>query len=661
MKLEVLRKLGLRPNKVNFEVLRTCLSILSKYADLDQLPSWDAPVLPRLSELSPKEREFLRRSIGEEVMTLGECQSLVQRGMDQVERKRYAAYYTTRPAVEFIASVAKRYSSNRGGLVVADPFLGSGRLLSRVVAAIGAEKLNMVWGIEPMPLPALVAFTSLLLAVEGRRDLVIVQEGDAFKELREGGLPKTDVVVTNPPFTRWNLLSREERGLLLEIFQRDYRRYLTRGGASLQVLSMFLVDSVLREGGLLAAVLPASTFYTLYGRGYKELLRERYRVLGLIQGEDSFSEGSGFKEVILVAVKERVPGGTVFTRLASDPERMASGVWESAGGIDLRSIPSFLDMNWLSLFDSHLREVVLKFVRAGLKSGMLGRWREVLRADLVRGVEMYGPDFFFLPNRYWRLSSVDAGELVFGSTDENMVELSIPRAYLVKALRRPSLYSKRIDVEVNTYLLSLPPVPLEDLPGDIRRYVMWGVESGTASPAIRSKGDKWYSHVYLQLKSKEPFGHLFLPDKIGSPLERGVIANLSMKRVTASKNFYVVKSDLRTAEILAAWFNSAFFVSMIVLLGRKISEGWTRFLLADYLELPVLNCDRLSEEAVYSILKALKSMSGVNLKSIAVQISESTREELDLAIARALKLDDPSRFLESLYDTLLGEITSPHP
>ena len=59
-------------------------------------------------------------------------------------------------------------------------FWGSGVTLVDVVRVVGAERVGVVWGVEPLSLPALVAYTALVDALGGRRELVRVVVGDAF-------------------------------------------------------------------------------------------------------------------------------------------------------------------------------------------------------------------------------------------------------------------------------------------------------------------------------------------------------------------------------------------------------------------------------------------------------------------------------------------------
>ncbi len=622
------------------KIFLTCLSILADAVGYDELKRLDP--LPTIISEFPGRSELAR------FLSLDECQIEVQRTLPRDERKRYAAYYTVDKGIEIISSAASELAAPNS--IVADPFMGSGRLLSKTVERIGRERVALAWGVEPLPLPALVALASLVTTLGVSKVKVAV--GDAFSlipsPLLSSDFPKAHVVVTNPPFTRWKLLPKGYRERLLRVVEGlGYSRYLTRREVGLQVLSMFLADHVLREGGFLGAVLPASTFYTIYGRGYKDLLLERYDLKTLVENSDSsFSVDSGFKELIILAVKGGEYGGTVIAK-ADDP-------LEELGRADLRKLPSFLQMNWLSLF-SPLRGPVTELFEEGLSKGTLGYWRD-LGPDIVRGLEMYGPDFFFIPNRYWSVIEEGEEEIVISRGDET---ISLGKDFLVRSLRKPSLYARRIEVHPDSYMVSIPPTPLEELPPDIRRYIRWGEESGAAAPAVRAFGSRWYSHVFIQVASKRPFGRVFIPDKVDLMFKRrGVFANYSEEPVSASKNFYLIRGAGEEAKLIAAWLNSTPFLAILHLMGRRISDTWTRLLENDYLELPMVSPD--VDGMVEGAFDEIKVME---LPPIWEQLGEDYRERLDRSVMQAIGVDEGvlSRIYSTLRDLVRSGGSSPLP
>jgi len=669
----ILKKLDIEPiNEESFQILVASLKTILKYAgDIESLMEWDAPVITNFNKLNSDEIKFIKSEVQKTNLSIRECQTRVQKIVPQEKRKKFAVYYTIKQGTNLMASIVEEYLSSRDGkIVLADPFLGSGSTLTTTIERVGAERIEKVWGIEPLPLPALVAYASLIHSMNGKKDAITVIVGDAFEEIpkvsspfMQSKLSKADIILTNPPFTRWKYLERNYRENILSVVERlGYKKYITRREVSLQTLSMFLCDHILNSGGLLISVLPASTFYTIYGKGYKSLLRERYDIIAMIEcrSRASFSEDSGFKEIIIVAIKGSNKRPTAIIGLDNNIEEVAKDITSSNimhhDTVDLHSLPRFLDINWLALFEENrVRDLIIDIFNQGLKNGTLGYWSELLGKDsIVRGVEIYGPEFFFIPNRYWNIIEEQDNFIKMRGKDR---ELIINRDFLVRTLRKPSLYSHKIEADVRTFMLSIPQVEIEDLPHDLREYIRWGSDSGTAKPAMDAYGRFWYSHVHRQIKTKEPFGHVFIPDKVDLLFKnRGVFANYTKERVAASKNFYIVKDeDEARTKILIGWLSSTIFISVLVLLGRKISETWTRFLENDYLELPVINLNK-EDETMSEVIGKVDRILTKHLPPLWEQLGEEYRYELDLAIARFIGLENPERVVENLYQLLSNRL-----
>ncbi len=667
VRIRILRKLRVEPIvEESYQVLIASLKVLLTYADdITSLINWRAPILPNLSELEEDELSLIKSDIERTNLTIRESQIKVQKLIPPGFRKRYAAYYTIDKASKLMALITKEFPQlrkNIDGIVLADPFLGSGLTLTTAINEVGPERISKVWGIEPLSLPALVAYAALLDSMQGKKDNITVIVGDAFKEIPKrlslllNDLPRADVILTNPPFTRWKNLDEKYREYLISIIEKlGYKKYISRKDANLQILSMFLCDSILNENGLLISVLPASTFYATYGTGYKYFLKENYEIRALIENDSdaSFSENSGFKEVILVTIKKRNKTPTMFIRFNDNIDDIAKAVIHNLGqylSFNLYEIPHFLDSNWLALFEKdELRNIIVNIFKQGLNNGTLRYWSDTSRIQIIRGIEMYGPQFFFIPNKYWIAKEKDNSVILQGQGKN----LNISKEFLIRALRKPSFYSNKIKTNVNTFMLSIPPIDFNKLPSDLQEYIKWGIESGTAKPAINSYGKYWYSHVHKQVISKKPFGHVFIPDKVDLLFRnRGVFANYTDKEVAASKNFYIIKNmDENTSKLLVGWFNSTIFISILILMGRKISNTWTRFLENDYLKLPMMNTNA-NKEAALDIISVIEKILDKPLPLLWEQIGKDYRYDLDLAIAKFIGLDNPKEEIEELYEIL---------
>ena len=695
MKIDtILKKLQIRHVdnvKRAFDILVSSLAIIKKSLREDNIDEFKGLIGFDFFNLSEKEREFLWESADRYSFInrdfVYDLQRKVQKILTPFERKRLAAYYTKdaglRIMVETTALFLDIYS--KSNVVLADFFLGSGLTLSRTLEKMGDERFSVVLGVEPHPLAALVAYASLLYFMKGAAEKIRIIVGDFFRltymqkmlNFFDDGLQraeKVDVILTNPPFTRWETLDKKYREFLRELVgELGYKKYVVRGQLNLQLIALFLMDYFLKDNGLLVSVLPASTFYTASGESVKKLLREKYKILGILESssETAFSTDSGFKELIIACIKGRERfHETAFISL--NETKNVENISKLFFGRKLNvNVPSFCtvnyvnlydvleiwDMNWLVFFgEKELRNLLSKIFSYGIKRRTVSSWNNVFeRKLLVRGVEIYGPDFFFIPNKFWKIVN-ETYEKVVIVNEKSGKKLSIEKEYLEATLRRPALYSNRILVEPKHYFINVPPVELNELPLDVVEYLNWGKTSGAADSALRKFGKYWYSHVFRQTKTKKPYGKVFLPDKVDFMFKRrGVFANYSDIPMIASKNFYVIKiNNDEMCKVLTAWFNSTFFISLLLVAGRKISEHWTRFLEDDYLKLPVINVKTLDEEKIKNICKFMEAIVTKKLPPLPYQLDEEYRVKLDVLLAEAMGLLDPQEIVEKLH-TLLRE------
>ncbi len=490
-----------------------------------------------------------------------------------VDRKRTSTYYTSPDGVSVIRSLMEEIpEEEREGVTLMDPFMGSGVLLSSVDDLV---KPSVVVGIEINREPCVLG-RKILSSIYGSVDVIC---GDAF---REAWRYEADIVVSNPPFVRWHLMKDRDE-VLDSVISRGYGGFISRRDPGLHILSMFLIDHVLREGGHAVLVIPASTFYTSQGSGVKKLLRRSYDVLAMVENvkTPSFSTGSGFKELIILLRKRRPlelgERHTVIYQYDGDLRERYS--------VNLDEAPKFLDRNWLSLFDYERARKAVEAIEEALSSGLL---RYLNRNEVLRGVEMYGSEFFFIPNKHWSIAGEEGDAVVIRNGYQT---LRIPKKYLVKCLRKPEHYNEGILVsDPKFHALAISDEP----EGDLRKYVEWG--EGQGLPALKF-GDKWYQHIWRQLRTKSPYGHIFIHDKLDISRNK-VLANYSENPLCASKNFYIIKTN---NPLIAAWFNSRIMRYILEIFSKRISDNWTRLLEEDYLEIPIpsrpLNVDLSSTQS----------------------------------------------------------------
>jgi len=718
---DIIRKLNIETDRpdIAFKILLSSLRVVLEYSGSMSLAEYlrrrDMPsVLSPFKKLSREEIEYIDSMLSEpdfEILPIEECQVLVQKIIPQKKRKSLASYYTINIGTELMAKLASEYyksvlSHKKGKITIADLFLGSGRTLTKAIKKIGPENIAKVYGIEPYFLSALVAYSALIQATNGKADVKVIN-GDAFKIISEALAKSTkstqdisqpkqrdlfsfiskqerknnleecraDIVLTNPPFTRWSNLPVKYRNELIDIIKYlGYSMLLERKDSSLQILSMFLVDYVLNDEGLVVAVLPASTFYTKAGEGYKRLLRKRYTIKALLENTDSsFSEDSGFKEVILVAIKSRPNKQieTIFEKLTQENmDRLVDAIIynkNDTNKVNLYTLPEILDRNWSFFFeDKELINLLLKITNTGIENESLIVYNRLFTKDsLIRGIEMYGTDFFFLPNKFWEIVDEDKDSITIRNKNTSK-SLTINKDYLIKVLRKPQQYSDKIVVKADTYALSIPPgLYPHELDKDLEEYISWGESSGVAKKSIEAwktswskRMGMWYSHIAYQIETKKPFGNIFLPDKVDSTFKnRGVFANFTHEKTVATKNFYILRiDDTDVQKILTLWFNSTIFIALFLATAKKISNRLIRLLGDDYLNGLILNPERIDNERKKDLLNIFKEIETMKFPGLKEQLHSKKylelRRKLDGLILDIVGLKENDEILDKLYNIL---------
>ncbi|MFX0092035.1 MAG: hypothetical protein ACFFBD_09765, partial [Candidatus Hodarchaeota archaeon] len=424
----------------------------------------------------------------------------------------------------------------------------------------------------------------------------------------------------------------------------------------LHVFALFLADATLRPGGRIAAVLPAPTFYSKYSDGLKTFLLSKYNIQYIIgtSTDKSFSEGSDLKEILLIADKrqknrnhdeitfitlnEELTPNNYFS-IANCVKKVDKGQFD----IKFRKVSySELKQNWNWI--RYLEHGLLHNIAEKLKANSLIQSGSKLNLRIVRGFEMYGPEFFFLPNKNWKINVKD-NQIV--AKHDNGMTCIFSEDILIPALRKPGLYTKSITPEVGHYALRVKKEQIQKVP---LKYV----EERKKNWAVAEKrfGKDWLTHIHQQLESKKPFGHLFTVDKFGITTT-GTIIHYFEEEMTASKNFYLIDCDRDVAKILAAWMSSTIFILLFLASRREIGGAFGRLQIVDYLEEPIfIDSTKIPQIIQRKILNAFDHLRSHELPSLRDQIGWPPRRKLDLAILEVFNFKETTStdFLEKIYD-----------
>ncbi len=635
---EILKKLTelkkLNPNSLAiWEFITTLFQFLSEKSIIKSLLKLKIPKM---------ERMFSNDVLG----------TFLQQTLTYEDRKTLAVNYTTSGSADVIVSLLHRYNFS----IIFDPFCGSGRLiaayLEKIIPSNGFPivKIN-----DLMPSAVLLAYCRMVMIFsKNSQDLNLIHAsiGDAFEISNETEDPaqfdKVDLVLMNPPFTRTHRIEKTWKNRLNKL-EKQYKPYIS-GQPGLHIFSTFLADRYLKFGGMLAAILPASTILSKYSLGLRSFLLENYRIQIIASSIDnkSFSEDSSLREIIFIAERLKSPI-TYDIKFLGVSNINRDIKWR----IDTKNITSkeklAKEWNW-TVF---LKNPKLLYLRKQLLKTNLLKSGKNLGLDIVRGVEMYGPNFFFIPNQNWAIHAVNDELISIKSQNRASLDsllLTISKDNFIKILRKPGNYNQYISPKVSDFALFLT----HSSKASEKWFQKYNERSKRFTiPARKKFGLEWISHIYNQLKTKKPYGRLFLIDKFGISTT-SVMAHFLDNEIPSTKNFYVIRNLSKDdSKLLAAWLNSSFFLVLFLVCRREIGGSYGRLQIMDYMnESLFIDLTKISNQNRALIINEFDKIRKIKLPPIPNQISCQIKKDLDFAIAKSFN------FTDSQSEALLTEISS---
>ncbi|MHA2090422.1 MAG: class I SAM-dependent methyltransferase [Candidatus Kariarchaeaceae archaeon] len=559
----------------------------------------------------------------------------LQHSLQDSTRKGYAVNYTSRSEklLDYVMP------SDLSAKSIIDPFAGSARLITALLSNQNIRDIKQITINDVMPVGLVLGYCRVVQALKKHEEKIVLEGriGDAFDITGTYSL-----VVMNPPFTRSHHISKQQR----EKFKNLNPKLLqfTQGQAGLHVWSIYFADTLLGKNGTLISVIPSSTILSRYSAGVHHLLLNDYATVRLYSSEEirSFSEDSDWRELVLVAQRNKSPLSVTFSTIIEDK------LWQ-IGNFNQPSVKELQDdWNWDRYFrDSYL----LKFRRQLLQQGKLISGKSAELA-ILRGIEMYGPNFFFFPNKFWE---IEVDERIAQIYNEQNV-IVFPRSYLVKVLRKPMLYAQRVTPLVHEFSLSLSTE--EPLIPNIQKYIE--LNSKASKVAQQRFGDEWLYHTKYQLKTKKPYGHLFLVDKLGIG-STSVLSHYLDEKIACTKNFYVIQLGIIRSKLLSAWFNSTLFLGLYLATRREIGGTYGRMQIIDYLEEPLfpkkLMRIKLDNRQVQAVLQAFDDLRHLKLPPLPQQLSAENRMQLDITIAKLIGFKGDLQELHDNLDRIIRKLT----
>ena len=641
-------------------------------------------------------------------------------------RKKVAAYYTRGESADLLASLAiEDYNAK-----VIDPACGSGTLL---VASYNRKKELMktftdadhrrfldseITGVDIMPFAA--HLSTIHLAIQqplykadnvriGIEDSTSLKPGMSIPPMskiiplstrqrtlqdfrkkaetvevgavgvdaqleREMNLDYVDVVIMNPPFTRHQSITQfasEYKERLVERF-KSYREVISKKMSYCNYF-LFLADKFLRNGGIIAAVLPTSILRGKTSEALRMWLLENYTLKYLIVREDmsNFSEDTSFREMLLVVQKGKIleePASIVFLKeLKPEIASFVGKIIKTArrkekGGENfrLRNIPQN-ELKYenlfeeIALYDTSLFEIWRSFKGNELLTSFKNLGVEIRhRNEPAQG----GGEFAGLCLNFQEAEAMRGDKWILERVKKDSVEarnllskdiIDIPKTALIDGFRRITYRGKIDTTELEEYVVA------KNFQGS-KRFLSLAELNELDWDAWRSWVERRASNICVSTRFN-----------ISAP-GTCLLSFFSEKQRSWSRAATSTIKGLNTdeAKIISLWLNSSPNILQF-LINRMETEGaWMelgKFILEN---IKVLNIDRannklknkgkntLTKKQTNKLLNVFDEVSKEEFPSIVTQlIMNSNREDF--------KKEEISRFSEVFedFEDLIGKGFTP--
>ncbi len=534
-------------------------------------------------------------------------------------QKKFAIYYTKTDVSLFIAEILKQFKFNS----VFDPACGNGRLLDSV-----SNNKRILFGTD---LFSIKFFDNTKHKIIENIDFLRIDKNGKSKKKFVIN-QKFDLVIMNPPYTRFSNLNPNYRESILSQIKINSMPQMGLHG-------YFIIHSYnfLNANGILVAILPASVLFSKHAHELRLFLLNNFSLKYIISysNDDSFSDNSSFKEIILIAEKNTLDFTCDFISLPNKINqtnylKLATSITnkkheEKLISSKISKTELSNSSNWSSFFCNPQKNKIKK------DSLKLKKFK-LMNFEIRRGTESFGPEFFYLPNKYWKIIKNTKNSVKIFNLNSNII-LDIPNQFLIPGIIRTKPNAKKITLEHNDFFMSIPPLALDELPLSIQKYINWG---STIDLAIKqhsySKKNPWYSFLFSQLQRKSFYGNLLLIRKLRFNT-MSVIAHFNPKNIPASKAFYIIQCPKPYEKIIAAWLNSTYFLKHMSNSRRRISDNWGELMISDILELECIDPTQINKKSSNIIKSVFDELSSKELPTILEQQTDSIKNSLDDALS----------------------------
>jgi len=668
-------------------------------------------------------------------------------------RKVVAAYFTNNAAGDLLARLAIKSKDDK----VLDPACGSGTLLvsayKRKLELSRSEKTKEIHdkfveheltGIDIMPFSTHLAAVNLaLLGLPHKTDNLRIAIADSTKQeigdeilharkvLKEAfrssritdyftdtpkitisttkrgalalqeqeakpiSLESVDVVIMNPPFTSSDNLHSEYKKALKRRFTSHpaYAKCLT-GKLSFQAYFLLLADKFLKKGGMLACVLPFSTFVGKAFRKLDEFLVKNYTIDCIIfgLGRSAFSDNTSFSEILFVARKAK-PLENRFVMVATktsptewsdkdvssiqkqiDQSRNIRKIKETELALSLSFEQSALigkkgGLSQLTLaFDKQFSEAFSFLQECYSRNDKVRKFDEVEKS---LGLEMFAYQLRIKGGRYYGFSA-----LSISASEERMKKNTDILVY-EEQNKRSIKARNRFTNKVHTY-------PKKAVIGQIRRLsAVDHINISDDNEFVVSRYFNGLTRILKQIYSEEKAKELeyriksdwrtkvahgasrfIFSRKIDLAAKETCLLSLFSEdpRFLSADSWGIRNISVEDAKILSLWFNSTLFLAEILSKRTKTRGSWGRIDQHYIYEMNCIDPHRLGDEQCRELLALFDDICSKTFPSLMQQLKEGfePRRKIDSAFLNILGINEikQKQFLDNLHEIMYDRLNA---
>lgn len=519
--------------------------------------------------------------------------NLFEQLIPQKARRKLGQFRTP----ERVAEIMANWSVRQGDDYVLDPGMGAGVLTSKSYDVKkkkrGREGIEDMWGIDVSELAVVMTSTALKLVngkgiphlFTGNFMKSVAEEGKSFDGVsRACRLPKVDVIVSNPPYSRHHELSRGEKAWINKIAENDSTLRISKRAP---MYLYFYVHALqfLKPGGRLSFITPSEFLETKYGEQLKKFLLDNYYIHGLIIADSDLSVFNNARTTACISFLEKMGGNksgdvsTTFLKLTrwpgmEDLQRAIDG--EVTGDISygiINQVPQLeLDpeTKWTNYFslDPYLSFPDLK------------PFNEI--AEIKRGIATGKNEYFCL-------------------SQEDINKWGINPKYLSRVVRRIDPNSN-LELDGDWWREQENPHWLlyhleNEIENDeaVKAYIKYGQNTGVNDGYITSNRDPWY-----RVERRDP------PSIIATYMSKNGFRFIqNMAEVRTLNNLHNIYLNPCYSEdqirALMVYLNSGLFNKILTQNGRTYSGGMNKIEPNELKNAPVLDPNELTATQIVEL------------------------------------------------------------